>query len=572
MPDAKIEEKNIQPIVTFDTRDPAELLSEAKSILTNRNGPYDQAMDDLRSIILSQPPEKAREAREILGYAYEKSGNFEKAMREYNTWLGLYPEDNDDRTRVRQRLMTLEILEPTERRIGVITKTKTPNKGDSQEFNATISEYGYASSNTPGGKIAQWHTDQVSGLTGLQATWKLKHNEYNLLGRIRLSDIRDFTRPDSSKTNLSLAYLDFEDTFRGWGVKLGRQAPAAGAISKFDGLSTKFRITDNTDVFFAAGVPYIGASHKTSRRFAGAEVEYRLNNEWTISAYANRSLADGFVERMAIGGDAVYKDNNSSIILRTEYDNLYHSLNLLSFQSFKYVGHWTIFSVYDKRKSPMPFADVALGLGGLGSDKQIYNSVSEMLLKSGLSSSDIYTYVSKSSATASSAVIGATDQINKNWSLTGDLQVTNLSTIPGFNLTPQFDPVPVQIGQSNSYSVNLHLRGDDLLFKNNTSELVLNDTVGSRKSYFLTAADSYHFGDNNRNSVSLLARLDAFDQGYTKIKTVTGIFRVLYGVSKNGMLEMQYSRALTYEPLSILNSTGPYSTGQNFYIGYRYDF
>jgi hypothetical protein len=155
--------------------------------------------------------------------------------------------------------------------------------------------------------------------------------------------------------------------------------------------------------------------------------------------------------------------------------------------------------------------------------------------------------------------------------MTADFQVTNLSTLPGFNLTPQFDPVPVQIGQSNSYSASLHFRGDGFLDQANVIEIVMSNSSGARKSYFLTTADSYKFGDNNKNSVSLLARLDAFDQGYTKIKTVTGIFRVLFAISQNSIVEVQYSRALTYEPLLIVSNSA-YSTGQNFYIGYRYDF
>lgn len=562
-----------QPLIVFDKRSPEELIDEAKVGLLNRNKDYSQSITDLRVVIATQPRNSsfAKQAHEILGYAYEKGGDKERAMKEYQAYLNLYPEENEDRTRVRQRLMTIEIDQP-QQKLGKIVKSKTPRQGDQQSISATVSEYAYTSSNTASSGLRSWHTDQVNALTGFQAQWKIEHNEYTLINKIRLSDIRDFTHPQSNKTNLSLAYIDLEDTFRGWDLKLGRQHPVAGATSKFDGISSRIGIGNDLRLIFAAGVPYMGAASNTRRKFGGAELEYDVSSDLTAAVYLNRGFADRFLERMAVGNEFDYKSIRGNIILRSEYDTLYHTWNLITLQGLRYLNKdWSVFGLYERRKSPSPYADVALGLGGLSPDKQVYNSISDLLTKSGLSSSDIYNYVEHGTAVATAAVFGATNQFAKNWTMTADFQVTNLSTLPGFNLTPQFDPVPVQIGQSNSYSASLHFRGDGFLDQANVIEIVMSNSSGARKSYFLTTADSYKFGDNNKNSVSLLARLDAFDQGYTKIKTVTGIFRVLFAISQNSIVEVQYSRALTYEPLLIVSNSA-YSTGQNFYIGYRYDF
>ena len=69
--------KEDQPVVTFDTRPPSVLIAEARANLTNREGPYDIAINNLRSVILTEKPDVAKEAYELLGYAYEKSKDFE---------------------------------------------------------------------------------------------------------------------------------------------------------------------------------------------------------------------------------------------------------------------------------------------------------------------------------------------------------------------------------------------------------------------------------------------------------------------------------------------------------------
>jgi len=548
--DVEVKELNErQPFVTFDTRPKEVLLAEAKSLLTAKTGPYDLAMADLRSIILTESPENARLAHELLGYAYEKSLMYSKAKKEYGMYLSLYPEESSDRQRVKERLLSLEIMDVDEK-MKDVSKDRKPHEGDDFTTTGSVSEY------------AMIGKSQLNSITGLNFNAKREHNQYVLSSAARFTYLKDFENSRGNRTNLSMAYVDFEDTFKRYNVRAGRQAPIAGAIGRFDGLSSRVFLNNDLAVTAALGSPYLGRGSDTSRMFYGTGVDWNVNPNLVVGAYINRETADNLLERSAVGTDVSFVNKDSNLMLRVEYDTLYHTLNSLSLQGMKYFDDSNIFLYYDHRKSPMPFADVALGLGVLNQGRQAYGSVGEMMNNSGLTSSDVYRYIDSSTPYASSLAVGGTRTVKKDWTATADFQMTNLSTTPGFTISPQFDPIPVQVGQDNSYMVNLHLRGDNVFAKGNSTEYVLSNTTGAIKSSALTFADSYRFGAENKSTVSSILRLDSYNRGYGTSKVISGTFRAIYNLGK-GDVEAQYSKSLTLPSKS---------SDQNFYIGYRNDF
>ena len=221
----------------------------------------------------------------------------------------------------------------------------------------------------------------------------------------------------------------------------------------------------------------------------------------------------------------------------------------------------------------MPYADVALGLGLLSPEKQVYNSVSDLLIKSGLSNSEIYSYISNSTPVATSAVVGVGKQINKTWNATVNAQISNLSTVPGYTINPQFDPIPIQVGQDNTYALNLHLRGENLVVKDNTTEVVINKSTGATNSTSLTIADNYKL-DKNKDSLSVILRVDSYDQNSLKGHNLSAIIRGFYNLNDHLVLEGQYSRALVMPPYNqkLNDSKSQLTTDQSFYLGFRYDF
>ena len=558
---------NGQPLIIFDNRPMDELIAEARTNLLGK-GPYDVAITDLKAIIATYPASKAREANELLGYAYEKSKWLDKAIIQYEKYLALYPEKDEDRLRVSQRAMSLEIMVPHEG-IHDISKDKKSYKKDGMSLTASVSEYVYLNSDTLGKDLFKWKTNQIDSITGAHFSWKIDHNQYSISTRLRFNTLKDFLDSRANRTNLSMAYTEFSDALLDYYVRAGRQGAVAGAVSRFDGLSTKFSLSPSVRVILASGSPYSGMSTRTNRRFAGAEVDWNMSNNWTLDFYTNRGTADGFLERMAYGTDLEYRNNKQTYLLRTEYDSLYHSINQVTFQGMKYIGNSDIFVILEKRKSPLPFADVALGIGGLSEERQVYNSVSELLAKSGLTGPEIYNYISKTTPDVTNAVVGTTVNLTKDLSLTTNFQMSNLSTVPGFDLSPNFDPIPIQVGQDNIYSFSTHLRKENSFFEYNTTEAVFDNSFGGKKAFFTTLADSYRFGKNKRNVISATIRYDSYDQAFTKTKTVYGILRLLYSVG-NGVFETQYARVFVLTPAPESGYT--LNSNQNFYLGYRYDF
>jgi tetratricopeptide (TPR) repeat protein len=529
-------------VVTFDTRPPEELLEEARIILMSKTGPYDKAMADLRSIILSQPKDKARQAHEWLGLAYEKDRQFEKAKAEYGAYLNLYSDNDDDRTRVRQRLMALEIMTPKER-LAVGDKRK-PQEGNSSSASGTISEYVYVDAK------------QVNSITGVQLSGHYQHNQYVTSARLRLTAFKEFMLRQTQKLNLSQVYVDFADTFKQYSIRLGRQPSVAGATSRFDGASARYTINRDVTVAVATGSPYTGSS-AVQRNFIGTAVDWDVNSDWALGGYYNRQVADGFLERSAVGSEVRYRSNNSNYIFLTEYDTKFHSINQISFQGIKYIGPYDLFAIYERRKSPMPYADSAFRIGMLSQDKRIYHSVSDLFENSGLSSSQVYSYIDGTSQTASSYVLGATRRLGKDWTGTLDVQSTNLSPTREFSIAEQFEPVPLQVGQKSNYSATFHLKGDNVWFQNNNAEFVISKTA-PKQSEYLVFSDSYRFGLNNRNSLSTILRYDGFDTGYGKVKSFSGTLRGLYAIGDKTMFEFQLSKDST--------------KNQSVYLGVRYDF
>lgn len=531
--------------------------------MLSRVGPYDQAISNLKSIIATLPATDPRRktAHELLGYAYEKGKVFDKAMQEYARFLAVYPEENEDRMRVRQRLMSLEILD-VPHRIDV-SKNRTPHKGDSTDFNGNFSEYIYASSQTEGNQLFGWKNNTLSSISGLQMGYTVEHNQFLLSSKLRLTEIRDLSNSRGNRTNLSQAYIEAADTFKGYSLRLGRQPVAAGSISRFDGASARVQLNNNTKVTVAAGEPYVGASSTTHRKFVGTQIDWDINNAISLGTYYNRETADSLLDRNAVGVQLTYRDNKRSAFMVTEYDTLYHSVNQFSLQSTWFFDKFDLFGIIERRRSPMLYGDIALNLGSLNPEHQGYSSVGDLMSKSGLNNQDIYNYISTSTPVATSIVFGSSRQLNKKWSLTTDIQSTNISTTPGFNVAPTFDPVPIQIGIKKHYSFDLHLRGENIGRDYNTTELVLDKGTGQ---YFATVADTYRFGVNKRDSVSGILRYDSNNQNGVTLNTSSIILRGLKQIGEHTKLETQYSRSMQSNPLFKNNMN------QEVYVGFRYDF
>ena len=472
----------------------------------------------------------------MLGLVYERIGDLDRAKKEYASYLSLYPDDSAERTKVKLRLIALEIREPKEKLN--VAKNIKPNEGSSSEVSGSASEYLF------------WDSRNVSAITGVSLFGSQTHNQYTLSSRFRLSDMRSLNSSLQRK-NVSLANLSFNDSYKHYSVTLGRQFPEAGAISRFDGITAKYSLNDDLRFVVAAGAPWMGNATTSTRRFYGSEIQWNVTNNLISNFYLNRGTADGFVERFAVGNSLEYLNNNTSAVIRSEYDLLYKTVNQASVQLNKTFSDYTVFLLYDRRRSPFLYADRALNVGLYSPYKESYSSISELLTKSGLTDDQIYKYITTSTPYYNSFVAGASAKVSDKWTASVNFQTSNLTTTNEINLNT-FDPIPISVGMKNNYSVGAHLRGDDVLLRGNSPELYVNYVTGDYKAYTVTAADSFRFG---RNNASVILRYDDMSRGYSQGK-FSAIVRFLYSITENGTIDTQYI----------------FTDSPSAYIGYRYDF
>ena len=273
--------------------DPAPLMNDAKDALTN-NTDLPKAIEKLSEILLLSKNEYTEEALELLGLAYERSKQPELAKAKYASFLTLYP-DSPNYTRVRQRLIALEIISPE-----VVAQRINPAGAipeHSSQFGGALSEYFYSSSTTNG--IKQWHADQTALISNLQMTQLYRDDTFSSKSVIRYSDIKNFNA-GIDKNVLTQAYTDFRDTDVGYDLRIGRQSASYGTLSRFDGIVTSYDIDKDKKVVFLTGKPYTPGV-VNDRYFYGLGFDFTVNDALTESVYLNRQTAGGFLERSAIG-------------------------------------------------------------------------------------------------------------------------------------------------------------------------------------------------------------------------------------------------------------------------------
>jgi hypothetical protein len=548
----------VQPVITFGNKSAQELLDDA----TVKFGDFvpskcEDIFADLRTIIMTEqatsPP--TRRAHELLGYAYQKCDQLDKAMMEYQAYLRLYPDESEDRTRVKYRLLDLETAHPLDTGPGISRVTLRPVQAHSDTFAGTITSYNYMS--TSSGSAPQYET-----LSSLNTSETIRRNQYRFIFKLRISDVENWSQRSATYRSLNLGYFRFEDNFKDRGVEIGRQDSELGSLGRFDGLYAWGKLTDKVRVEVAGGSIYQGRNATLPRKFVGAGLTYFTHKDWIFSTYFNLGYADGIAERKAMGITANYSRSNTQASARAEYDFLFRTVNFISIQASHQMGKADVFMYFDRRKSPIPFLDNALSLGLQNALRsRPYDSLNQVLL-AGVTTDQIYK-IANNPSMVQTVVVGASLEVSK-WRLTTDVTVSNVSIAEDTQFNSDLSPI-VTIEKDNSVSVTGHITGTNVIHRGNTLELVASKTFGTLRTAYLTLSDTQKIG---RMAVSGVVRYDKSDRlNPTPFSshTVSAEFRSNYSVNKRITLEAQYmySRSVAFDVPRRSHSA---------YIGVRYDW
>jgi hypothetical protein len=369
------------------------------------------------------------------------------------------------------------------------------------------------------------------------------------------------------KNTVSAAYVEHANKLDDYMFRIGRQSGTSqGVLGRFDGIFARYGFNSQWRLAVVAGEPDNGShnSIKTDRHFYGAAVEFGpLAEKWTGSVYGIQQVADGLVERRAVGTELRYFNGTTSWFGLLDYDTIYDMVNIAMLQ-----GNWVAFNGYnfnfllDHRKSPILYAETAIQ-GKVGA-----RSVDD--LKATLSNRDIYNYVEGLVPDSDMAMLGITKQVTERWQLGGDIRYNRTYATSGYS-APGGDVVSSQPGSGHIFTYTAQAIGTNTLFNGDTSVIMT--------SY---VNDPNYNGQNLSfsNSVTLRDkwRLDSSLHYYherrnTDARTwkVTPTIRLNYRWRDNMSFETEMSIDRTHvdDPVAATKTD---TWRETLFAGYRWDF
>jgi hypothetical protein len=324
----------------------------------------------LASVLRRPENEHSAEAQELLGVAYQRSGQLAEARAEYQDYIQRYP-NAEGTDRVRQRLA------------GIITAAGEPHdelrpgraqRPDAGPGDTTWSVSGSASqfyirddsfrvlrdpslAPVPNADKDDHrvHRNALLSSFDLIAAWQ--NNQFK--SKFRFSGTEEHPFDSDSAEIFSVAALSFETTMRQWDLmtRIGRQTRSTGGVlGRFDGGLVSWQASPSMRLNAVAGSPVERARTNPSndRYFYGASMD--LGPFWggfEASLFAIEQRDRSFLDRQAIGAELRYIDPIKSGFATIDYDMHFQELNAAILN-----GSWTlpdkstISAAVDYRKSP----------------------------------------------------------------------------------------------------------------------------------------------------------------------------------------------------------------------------
>jgi len=472
----------------------AGMLKAAKKALTSGKN---KEAKKLLSKILKYPENKySPEALELLGLAYERIGQGEKARDIYKEYMIFYPE-GEGGVRVGQRLAGLETAREMPRK----RLTRRRETREVKELYGTLSQFYNrdASYTDIGGSVL----NRSSLSTDLDVTYRRRTADYELRSVFIGGYEYDFL--NSSEARVSRMYLDIVDRNRDISGRVGRQwYSTGGVLGRFDGGLLSYSRIPRVKFNFVAGFPAESStltSVNTDKNFFGLNADIgTLWKRWDFNVFAINQRVDGITDRRAVGGEARYNYSKGSYFSLLDYDTSFDRLN-----TFLFVGNWilegnrTVNLSMDYRQTPSLSTSNAL----IGED---VNSISELL--NTRSEEEVRNLALDRTARNFSVSLGGTTPLNDKYQLSGTVTVSELT---GTDASGGVDGVP---GTGPEYFYSLQLIANDLLIKNdlviaglrysdtsasNTTTITLNSRFTVKRDWRINPRILVDYSKNNNN-------------------------------------------------------------------------
>jgi hypothetical protein len=553
----------IAPVAPAEVQTQAtQLMATAKSALDGKD--IDGAITALNTLLDLPGNPLSREAQELVGFVRLRAGDNDRARKEFELFLKLYP-NGPDADRVRQKLASLPAADlPPERRRAAATPPSTTISGS---VSTRYSEF-------------RFQDEEEAAASGdfLVASKRLDTNaDLNLRYRDADRDVRfvfrnnysaDLIDGDRSFNRLTAAYAEYKSFSLGTSVRLGRQPPSGGGAFKvFDGIQAGYSFLPKWRVNVVGGIP-VDQILESKTYFYGLSVDAdALTPNLSGSLYAITDITDNFVDRRAFGTELRYFNGGLSASTLLDVDQVIGALNIATLQASWQLQSGTSFNfLFDYRAQPSPIAALSNILFLPFADLNPRDTLKEVIDEFGEDA--VRDSVRDTTGTSTQFLLGATTPFSKNWQLGADVRLTNISAIDALdNDVVDFQE---QTGTGNIYTVSTQLIGTNLYSRRDTHVFSLS-VIASE--LFAGLALSYNNSSALGDSWLIEPSLRFFyqsNQDSSKSATVSPGLRVTYQLTQRLSLDAD----VNYDFQKSNDQDGIESIDKNvFYIlGGRFDF
>lgn len=456
-----------------------QLIGSARYALQNDRA--EAAIGSLNKLLNLPPNQQSQSAQRLIGEAWEKNGEFDKARVEYELYLKLYPEAAD-RKQVNALLAGLP-AKGTAKPVQVAAAKPKLVEEKMQIFGG-LTQYYYRGvshtdsliiSGTSSTTSSSSLVDQSQLLTMLDLTGRKRTETADTRVAFRDSYNLNFLPGKRTENRFDIAYIEQSARNHTYMYRLGRQSgTGGGAPGRFDGAMAGYNFTPAWRVNGVIGSPVEftsgGVSSGSKKDFAGVSIDLTPPSyPWSGNGYFIQQRVGGLVDRRAVGLETHYFDMQRNVMGLFEYDTLFRKINLAMLQ-----GNWTAAGninynllVDHRRTPPLQFSNALIG--------QPIQSVAA-LLQSGVSKDTIRQDALALSPISNMFAIGMNRPYSPRLTIGGDFRVSNMS---GTGATSTGQPATPGIG--NTYSYSIQATGNNLFLENDYG--VVNATYTSSKSY-----------------------------------------------------------------------------------------
>ncbi len=540
----------------------AELMESARTAMSKGN--TETAITKLNQLLLLPPNSATQDAQEMIGLAWERSGDFGRAKLEYELYLKLF-QAGEGAQRVSQRLASMGVA-PTRPASSVEIVSPEAAKQTGVRYNGNIAQYYFGGKTrsqslvTLDGGIDQStlsRTTESALVTNVDVGARYSTDESDTRAVLRGTGSLNLAATSNNTSILNAAYVDYRLKGSGLALRVGRQSPInGGLLGLFDGVSLTYPVRQGMRVNLMGGVPANPLVTVPDERLLAGMVEFdSVLENLSGDVYVINQTTQGVTNRRALGAEARYSNERGSLYALLDYDQLFGALNAVSIQaSVQGAGQTTYTLLLDSRKAPsLQMTNALISTGAA--------SLSELLQTQSID--DVMASAMATSAQARQILLSASRPISEKWQLTGDIRFSDVGALPAVG---NFEATPATGAQ---HGLSLQLTGSNLYSRRDINNFNLSLlSTPSFRGVQLAYNNLTGFGDNRftlEPSIRLYAQRD--NVGASMLRITPGL-RGSYNISKRTSLmgELLLEHSTNQGPTNYDTSTSAF-----FYFGIRYE-